>query len=80
MATMKKPSKPALKKYPKEPKKSASIEVWKNYDARVKAIDAENIKKMAEYKKKLNAYEGELKQREAIKQRAAKAKQKLSGF
>lgn len=75
-----KPKKPTLKKYPKEPKKTASMDTWKNYDAKVKTIDAENGKKVQEYKKKLAAYENEIKQREAIKNRAAKAKQKHSGF
>lgn len=75
-----KPKKPTLKKYPREPKKAASMDTWKNYDAKVKAIDAENGKKIQEYKKKVSAYENELKQRDAIKNRAAKAKQKLSGF
>ena len=77
---LKKPSKPKLKKYPKTPRETASIEVWKNYDAKTKAIDTENNKKVAEYKKKLTAYENEVKQRKAIKERAAKAKQKLAGF
>lgn len=80
MGTIKKPAKPKLKKYPKQPKASASTEAWKNYDAKVKAIDAENNKKVSEYKKKCSAYDAEMKQRQAIKDRAAKAKQKLAGF
>lgn len=75
-----KPKKPALKRVPKQPKTSASAEVWRNYENRVKAVEGENDKKIAEYKKKVAAYEAELKRREAIKSKAAKAKAKLSGF
>jgi hypothetical protein len=77
---LKKPAKPKLKKYPKQPKSSASMDAWKNYDAKVKAIDADNNKRVAEYKKRVTAYNNEMKQREAIKNRAAKAKEKLAGF
>lgn len=77
---LKRPTKPALKKLPKMPKTSASAEAWRNYENRVKAIEAENDKKIAEYKKKVAAYESELKRREAIKGKAMKAKAKLSGL
>ena len=79
MAT-KKPVKPKLKKMPKQPKQSASMEVWKRYDAKAKAIEAENNKIVADYKKKLSAYEQEQRKKESIKASAAKAKAKLSGF
>lgn len=79
MAT-KKPAKPKLKKTPKQPKASASIETWNNYKKRVDAIDAENKKTMADYHKKLSAYEAEQKKKEAIKNAAAKAKARISGF
>lgn len=77
---LKKPSKPKLAKMPKQPKASASAEAWKNYDNKVKATEAENDKRIADYRKKLKAYDDEIKKREAIKDRAAKAKSKLSGF
>ena len=79
MAT-KKPAKPKLKKAPKTPKATASIEVWKNFDRRSKAIDAENSKKNADYKKALTAYEAEQRKKESIKRQAEKAKAKLAGF
>lgn len=40
-----------LKKYPKAPKQSASIEVKERYLARCKEIDKENAKREAEKKK-----------------------------
>lgn len=80
MAQIKKPSKPKFKKYPKMPKASASPEAWKNYENRAKAIDVENNKKIAEYKKKLAAYESAMKKKESVKAFVAKAKAKLSGF
>lgn len=78
--SLQKPSKPKLKKYPKQPKTSASTEAWKNYENKTKAIELENDKKIAEYKKKQNAYEAELKKRESIKNKVMKAKAKLSGI
>lgn len=80
MATIKKPSKPKFKKYPKMPKSTAAPEVWKNYEAKAHAIDAENNKKIADYKKKLAAYESAMKKKESVKAFVAKAKAKLSGF
>lgn len=47
--------KPKLKKFPKEPKKSSSVDVWDNYVKRVKEIEKENDAKMAEYNKKVKA-------------------------
>lgn len=79
MAT-RKPAKPKLKKTPKQPKANASIETWNNYKKRVDAIDAENRKTMADYNKKLTAYEQEQKKKEAIKKAADKAKARISGF
>lgn len=75
-----KPQKPNFKKYPKQPKAGASTEAWKNYESKIKAIEAENDKKIAEYKKKVAAYEAEVKKRESIKNKALKAKSKLSGI
>lgn len=77
---IRKPSKPKFAKLPKQPKANASAETWKNYDNKVKAVEAENDKRIAEYKRQVSKYEAELKQRDAIKSRAAKAKSKLSGF
>lgn len=77
---LKKPSKPKFKKLPKQPKASASKEVWKNYENRVKAINAENDKKISEYKKAVTEYEAEQKKRDNIKAMVAKSKAKLSGL
>lgn len=79
MAT-KKPNKPKLKKTPKQPKASASIETWNNYKKRVDQIDAQNKKTMADYHKKLSAYEAEQRKKDSIKNAAAKAKARISGF
>lgn len=43
--------KPTLKKHPKKPKKSASLETVKNYINKCKEIDRENKRKMADYHK-----------------------------
>lgn len=78
--SLKKPKRPSFKKMPKQPKASASADTWKAYENRIKAIEAENDKKIADYKKKLSAYENEQKRKESIKAKAAKVKAKLSGF
>lgn len=75
-----KPKKPALKRVPKAPKASASAETWRNYENRLKAVEAENDKKISDYKKKVASYEAEQKRREVIKEKAAKARAKLSGL
>ena len=40
-----------FKKYPKKPKKSASIHVKERYLSKCKEIDAENKKRISDYKK-----------------------------
>lgn len=77
---IKKPAKPKFKKMPKQPKSNASTQTWKNYEERVKGIEQENDKKVAEYKKKLKDYQNEQRKRDAIKDKVAKAKAKLSGI
>lgn len=78
--SIKKPAKPKFKKLPKAPKASASTEAWKRYENRLKSIEAENDKKIAEYKKKKSAYGNEMKQRERIKEKSEKIRSKLSGI
>lgn len=77
---LKKPSKPKFKKLPKQPKASASKEAWKTYENRVTAINAENDKLIADYKRAVNDYEAEQKKRDSIKAMVAKSKAKLSGI
>ncbi len=77
---LKKPSKPKFKKLPKQPKASASKEAWKTYENRVKAVNAENDKLIADYKRAVNDYEAEQKKRDSIKAMVAKSKAKLSGI
>jgi hypothetical protein len=77
---IKKPAKPKFKKLPKQPKASASPEAWRNYENRVKAVNAENDKKVADYKKAVSAYEAEQRKRDSIKNMVAKSKAKLSGL
>lgn len=43
--------KPTLKKHPKKPKKSASLETVKNYIQKCREIDRENKKKISDYHK-----------------------------
>ena len=40
------------KKYPKMPKKGASLAVWENYNRKVKEIDSYNAKVKADERKK----------------------------
>lgn len=77
---IKKPTKPKFKKLPKQPKQNASKEAWKSYENRVKAINAENDKKISDYKRAVNEYEAEQKKRDGIKAMVAKSKAKLSGI
>lgn len=43
------------RKYPKRPKQSASLQVWKNYEARCKEVDKHNaqLEKDAKAKKSI---------------------------
>ncbi len=76
---MKAPKKPSLKALPKQPKQNASEVAWKNYESKLKAVETENKKIIAEYRKKKAAYDAEIKKRDAIKAKAQKVKS-LSGF
>lgn len=49
--------KPKLKKYPKKPKQSASLEVKQRYIERCASVDKDNAAKVAEYRKKKTALE-----------------------
>lgn len=48
------------------------MDVWKNYENKLKAIKAENDKKMADYNAKLKKYEAEKKAKDAIRAKAQK--------
>lgn len=74
---MKAPKKPKYAAMPKAPNMKASEQSWKNYDAKVKAVTAANLKKKAEYDRQVKEYEAEIKKRENIKKRAAEAKARL---
>lgn len=41
-----------IKRYPKKPKRSASLKVWENYRDRCKAVDKHNAQVKSELKKK----------------------------
>lgn len=77
MAVLRKPKRPSYKALPKAPKMSASAESWKRYEAKLKAVNAENQKKKAEYEKAVKAYETAIKNREKIKDIAKNANAKL---
>ena len=66
------PKKPTLKKVPNAPKANASMDVWKAYENKLKAIKAENDKKMAKYNAEMKKYEAVKKAKEAIRAKAAK--------
>lgn len=53
---MAKPKKPTLKRMPKKPKASASLEAHKNYEKRAASVESDNKKRLAEYNKKLKEY------------------------
>lgn len=69
---------PRYKALPKAPKMSASLDVWKRYEHRVSQIMSENLKKKAEYDKKISAIKSINKQKESIKNKVSTAKAKLS--
>ncbi len=69
---MKKPVKPKLKPLPKKPKMTASKEAWDRYYQRLRQVQAENKKRMDEYKKALAAYEKEMARRKKIIAQASK--------
>jgi hypothetical protein len=71
---IRKPKKPQYKALPKAPKMSAATESWKRYEAKVKAVNAENQKRKSEYEKKVRAYETEMRNREKLKEKARAAK------
>lgn len=77
MAILKKPKRPKYKALPKAPKMSASAESWKRYEAKLKAINADNQKLKAEYDKAVKNYETAIKNRERIKDIAKNARIKL---
>lgn len=49
--------KPSLKKYPKKPKASSSLEVQQRFLQRCKEVDSHNTKLVGEYKRKRVALE-----------------------
>jgi acetyl-CoA carboxylase beta subunit len=63
---MRNPHKPKKIKYPKAPKRSASVEVWERYYERIKEIDKLNAQRMAEYNRKLKQIEADKKKKEAL--------------
>lgn len=69
---LRKPTKPKLKTLPKKPKMTASKETWDRYYQRLKEVQAYNKKLLAEYKKKLKAYEAEMARRKKIAEQARK--------
>ena len=77
MAILKKPKRPKYKALSKAPKMSASAESWKRYEAKLKAINADNQKLKAEYDKAVKNYETAIKNRERIKDIAKNARIKL---
>jgi predicted patatin/cPLA2 family phospholipase len=63
---MRKPKKPKMKKYPKPPKRSASLEVWNRYYEKLKEIDRENHKRLQEYERALKQIEVQKKKKEQL--------------
>lgn len=77
---MKAPKKPKLISVPKAPKANASTQTWENYNKKLKEVESENNKRIAEYRKKEKAYNAEKNNREKVKDKARKLRSQLSGF
>ena len=77
---MKAPKKPKLISVPKAPKANASTQAWENYNKKLKEVESENNKRIAEYRKKEKAYNAEKNNREKVKDKARKLRSQLSGF
>lgn len=73
----KKIKKPRYKALPKAPKASASVETWRRYEQKVNAVVSENLKKKAEYDKKVAAQKNVAKIKDDIKNKIANAKSKV---
>lgn len=63
---MKKPRKPKLLRFPKKPNLKASMDTFKRYEAKCKAVEAENKKRLDAYNKAVKSFESEKKQKESI--------------
>jgi hypothetical protein len=57
---------PSLRRYPKRPKASASVDSWRNYDQRCRDAEKANGQKMSDYNKKVSSINSAKKQREGI--------------
>ena len=57
---------PKMLKYPKAPKRSASVETWERYYKRLKEIDKLNKQRLAEYQRKLKEIENAKKKKEEL--------------
>ena len=57
---------PSLKRYPKRPKASASIDSWTRYDHRCRDAEKENGSRMSDYNKKVSTLNSNRKRRESI--------------
>lgn len=73
---LKKPKRPKLRKFPKQPKAGSSLQSWENYKRRCDVVAKDNCDRVSEYNKKLSAYETVGKKKEKIKKDIVKQKEK----
>lgn len=66
---MAKVKRPRLKRYPKRPKASASLEAWQRYDLKCNETEKANSKIMDEYKKKVDAVKSNVQKKESIQKK-----------
>lgn len=64
------PKMPRLKKRAKKPRIGASLAVWRRYEARQEAIDAENERRLKPYFAKVKAYRATLAEKRNIAEQA----------
>jgi len=57
---------PKMKRYPKRPKASASLDSWHKYDEKCRLVEKDNASRMSEYNKAVTKKAADKKKKEAI--------------
>lgn len=63
------PRKPSMRKLPKRPKQSASLESWKKFEDRVKEIQKVNRKNMADWEASKKRIDADLKKKAQLQKK-----------
>ena len=74
---MKRPRKPKMAKYPKLPKRTASLETMKNYQRRCAEVDKKNREKVSVYNKKISDISTAKKLYESLRSRKSSRSTKV---